>query len=322
MNNNKRVLIGVIGGVLVVVAAVLAVALSGGKSKTPRSTATPPPTLTPVPTATPSPTVTPPPTPTFTPPPSQTPLPTATSLPTPMPTLAPGSPNKAWTPSLHQFDGVPMVYVPAGCFMMGYANGADDEKPVHEVCLDAFWIDQTEVTNAQFATFKGQAGQPSHWTGNSQPRETINRFEAEALCQVRGGTLPTEAQWEYAARGPEGWVYPWGNDFVPDNAVFSGNAGGQTADVGSRPGGASWVGALDMSGNVWEWVSDWYGAYPADRQVNPTGPAAGDNGVLRGAAYDYSNTNDLRATIRYRYIPGSGSQYVGFRCVRGVTGGG
>jgi formylglycine-generating enzyme required for sulfatase activity len=130
---------------------------------------------------------------------------------------------------------------------------------VHPQCFDQpFWIDQYEVTNARY----GSAG---YFEGDNRPRESVDWFAAAEHCAVRGARLPTEAEWEYAARGPSAWVYPWGNDFVDANAVSSWeNTVRRTAPVGSRPGGASWVGALDISGNVWDWTSTLYAEYPYD----------------------------------------------------------
>ena len=140
----------------------------------------------------------------------------------------------------------------------------DDEKPAHEVCLDDFWLMQTEVTRAMYAACVA-AGECSetpksyrYSEGDNQPINRVTWFQAHDYCASIGGRLPTEAEWEYAARGPESLVFPWGNDFVGKNAVWADSSGDQTADVGSRPAGASWVGALDLSGNLWEWVSSIY----------------------------------------------------------------
>jgi formylglycine-generating enzyme required for sulfatase activity len=205
--------------------------------------------------------------------------------------------------------GVPMMYVPAGCIMMGSDTGASDEQPVHEVCLSAFWIDQTEVTNAQY-------GSSDSFSDNDRPQEAVTWFRADEFCKQRGARLPTEAEWEYAARGPAGWEYPWGNKFVANNVVYAGNSGGQSAEVGSRPGGASWVGALDMSGNVWEWVADWYGTYPSEQQTDPTGPEYGDARVLRGGSWNDSDPDALRTTTRRKLNPDHWYFFRGFRCAR------
>ncbi len=254
---------------------------------------------------------------------TNTPAPTATATATPTRTpnpdplafaRTPVTRNADWTPVPRDFNGVEMVLVPAGCFMMGSNDGDSDERPVHEVCFEEpFWIDKYEVTN-------GRYGSEGYFSGDDRPRESISWYDAQDFCERRGARLPTEAEWEYAARGPDGLVYPWGNTSVADNVVYSANSGGQTAAVGSRTGGVSWVGALDLSGNVWEWVTDWYGTYPSERQVNPQGPASGDYRVLRGGSWGITNANFLRAAYRDGWNPGSGYDDFGFRCARSALG--
>ncbi len=225
--------------------------------------------------------------------------------------------NRDWIPVIEEFDGVEMVLVPAGCFQMGSdAPGAEsDEQPVHEVCFEQpFWIDRTEVTNAQYG-FEG------YFSGDDRPREDVTWDAAQAHCAGRGARLPTEAEWEYAARGPDALIYPWGIEFVADNVVYRANAGDQTAEVGSKPGGASWVGALDMSGNVWEWLADWYVAdYYSTLTpgvVNPTGPETGDGRVLHGGSWS-DEPEALYAANRDGIGPLERLNFVGFRCARDV----
>ncbi len=257
-------------------------------------------------TPTPTPTLTFTPTPTFTP--TVTPLPPGfTSI----------SRNADWTPITQDFDGVTMVLVPAGCFDMGSEDGGDDEKPVNQQCFDApFWIDQTEVTQADFERLGGEKANSNGFDGDQRPVERITWFEARDFCALRGMRLPTEREWEYAARGPDNVIYPWGDDWNPDNVVWSGNSNSQTAPVGSRPAGVSWVGALDLSGNVWEWVSTLSRAYP---YVFDDGREDGDNGtdarVQRGGSWDYGSTY-LRAPGRFTNVPDPRYNYNGFRCAR------
>jgi formylglycine-generating enzyme required for sulfatase activity len=254
---------------------------------------------------------------------------------TPVPTPAPVDPsegvarNADWTPVIETFGGVQMVLVPAGCFMMGStpdqieaafelcvaARGTgvcqimwfEDEQPAQEVCFEQpFWIDRIEVTNGQFAQFSGQAERAGRWTDAARPRELITWFEAQDFCALRGARLPTEAEWEYAARGPDGLIFPWGDSFVPENVVYDQSSGSQTANVGSRPGGASWVGALDLSGNVFEWTADCYA---------PPALVEGDFRTLRGGSYAYE-ADHTRAAARDGVPPDTSLDVLGFRCAR------
>lgn len=225
--------------------------------------------------------------------------------------------NHDWVPFSKTFDAVTMVLVPAGCFMMGSDSGESDEKPVHEVCFDQpFWIDQTEVTQAQFKNLGGRAEKASSFTGDNRPVEQITWFEARDFCAQRNARLPTEAEWEYAARGPDGLSYPWGNTFVADNAVYSGNSNSQTANVGSHPGGVSWVGALDMSGNVREWMSSLYKPYPHKPDDGRESTSdTNSSRVLRGGSWWGINGN-LRAANRGWGTPDYWNDFDGFRCAR------
>jgi len=165
--------------------------------------------------------------------------------------------NAQWTPVVQDFDGVPMVLVPAGCFMMG-SNTFEDQQPVHRQCFDApFWIDQTEVTNEQYYRIMG-LGESAD---NAQlPFLDVNWFGAKDYCAVRGMQLPSEREWEYAARGPSSFIFPWGNTYESGLAVEDSSP----HEVGTLPQGRSWVGALDMAGNAAEWTSSLYAPYPYD----------------------------------------------------------
>lgn len=280
------------------------------------ATPTPRPTDTNTPTVTPTPTITP------------TPTATTTTTPTPDPLQVVFIPvarnftgsNADWTPYERDFDGVTMVLVPAGCFMMGSTGGQEDEQPVHEQCFDApFWIDRTEVTQADFERLGGVNANGSCFDGDNRPVECITWFEARDFCALRRTRLPTEREWEYAARGPDNLTYPWGNTWNENNAVWDGNSNGQTANVGSRPAGASWVGALDMSGNVWEWASSLYQSYPydaADGREADTGDRADVWRVVRGGSWLYAITNFLRAADRGGGNPDYRGNVFGFRCAR------
>lgn len=278
---------------------------------------------TPTPTNTPTHTHTPTPTPTNTPTPTPTNTPTPTRTPTPDATRtlearasAGVTSNAAWTPVERDFDGVTMVLVPAGCFMMGSTNGDSDERPVHEVCFTIpFWLDKTEVTQAQFRENGGVQGRSSYFTGDDRPVERITWREARDYCEKRGGRLPTEAEWEFAARGPDGLTYPWGDGFVAANVIYSRNSNNQTATVGRRLNGVSWAGALDMSGNVWEWTSSLYYVYPYDATDGREDLTTSGNRVLRGGSWNYVGGN-LRAAGRNGDSPDYGDLNIGFRCAR------
>lgn len=261
--------------------------------------------------------------------------PTATPLPLPTPVDITVRPR----------DGKVMVFVPAGEFLMGSASSdpqaSDDEKPRHPVFLDAFWIDKLEVSNIQYrlCVKAGHCTPPrsqgSRFAADHQPVVGVNWQQALAYCRWAGGRLPTEAEWEKAARGVDGRTYPWGNTFngtrlnfcdanCPadwrDTGVDDGYT--YTAPVGSYPGGASPYGALDMSGNVWEWTADWYdpGYYHRSAYRNPSGPATGRQRVIRGGSWLYYGKN-LRAATRHKDLPGYSYDNIGFRCaVEGAAG--
>jgi formylglycine-generating enzyme required for sulfatase activity len=278
-------------------------------------------TLTPVMSATPVP-------PTIAPiatsvPPSATPTMTATPRGTPTPRAG----------ETRVVSEAPMMYVPAGDFTMGSDDGESNEKPVHTVYLDAFWIDKFEVTNALYkkCVDAGKCQQPSSpksstrdsYYGNSSfdnyPVIYVSWDDANAFCAWVGKRLPTEAEWEKAARGTDGRVYPWGNSF-DKNLLNSPEGGkGDTTAVGSYLGGASPYGALDMAGNVWEWVADWHGPnyYASSPRNNPKGSSSGQYQfrVLRGCSWDHGQ-NYVRASYRGSYPPDARYNYIGFRCAQ------
>ena len=181
---------------------------------------------------------------------------------------------------------------------MGSNSDRDDEKPVHIVYLDAYWIDKTEVTNAEYAKCESaRVCKPPisyesltrfSYYGTEQyanyPVVYVTWTQAKTFCLWSGARLPTEAEWEKAARGTDGRIYPWGNYYTTSALLNYNSNVGDTTAVGKYPSGASIYGALDMSGNVWEWVADWYDAsyYASSSSTNPTGPASGGTRVLRG----------------------------------------
>lgn len=267
----------------------------------------------------------------------------------------------AWT---RPADDMVMVYVPGGEFEMGSDNDDLDymmqlckeyygdcfrgwfknEQPVHTVALDGFWIDRTEVTNAQYRQCveaercdpPAESSSPTGdlYYGNSTyddyPVVYVSWHQAADYCEWADARLPTEAEWEYAARGPEGRVFPWGDTFdatrvnyCDANCEFDWADGsvddgyGYTAPVGSYPDGVSWCGALDLAGNVWEWVADWYDAayYGRSPSQNPPGPSSGQERVRRGASWHYP-PHSMRSAVRFGIAPDIPDNFQGFRCAR------
>ncbi len=226
--------------------------------------------------------------------------------------------NAEWEPVIQEFDSVEMILIPAGCFMMGTESGTPEERPVHKVCFDEpFWLDRHEVTQGDFARLGGTQARSSDFTGADRPVEQITWFEARDFCEMRDGRLPTEAEWEYAARGPDDLLYPWGNEFEEGKLVYSGNIDGQTAPVGSRPDGASWVGAFDLTGNLWEWTSTVIEPYPyvKDDGRESTSNTTSDR-VMRGGSWFETDLGYYRTTYRGTWHPDGWINFGGFRCAR------
>jgi formylglycine-generating enzyme required for sulfatase activity len=254
---------------------------------------------------------------------------------------------------LAEADGMTQVYVPEGTFLMGSPDGDPDvfrhERPQHSPYLDAFWIDQTEVTNAMYALCvagggcapprSGSANTPAAYYGNppfdAYPVVWVDWSQADAYCRWAGRRLPTEAEWEKAARGTDGRYYPWGDETlapamqaefgdISESCARAHYAGCEpfrdTTPVGSRPAGASPYGAFDMAGNVWEWVKDWYAAdyYEHSPQANPSGPEQGTQRVLRGGSFAANFTRDLRSAHRYPMAPDQTIYAFGFRCAASI----
>lgn len=241
-------------------------------------------------------------------------------------------------------DGMVLVYVPEGDFLIGSTDEevsglvdwcvsegfsqsdcaiwGKNEKPQHTVSLDAFWIDRTEVTNAQYGQCEkaGICDYPylvssstrDSYYGNEQfanfPMINVNWYMATAYCEWVGRRLPTEAEWEKAARGTDGRTYPWGEEIDCTKANYSGKDGnnycvGDTTAVGSYPTGVSAYGALDMAGNVWEWVGDWYSESYYAGNVYP----------LRSGSWE-NVEESVRSALRYGTEPHVQMATVGFRC--------
>ena len=300
-----------------------------GQSQPPAPTITPTlvPTLTLTPTFTPEPTITP----TFTPTPSM------------------GS------TMVSEKDGMVLVFVPAGEFTMGSKLYAS-ERPPHQVNLSAYWVDQTVVTNEMFVAFLNDVVSQTlvdsgnyvrfkdnviyaltcigctRWTDRivwdgvkfssapgyeNHPVLLVTWAGADAYCSWAGRRLPTEAEWEKAARGTDARTYPWGEASPDDSLLNFADKVGDTTEVGKYPDGVSVYGALDMSGNAWEWVSDWYGEtyYQSSPSTDPLGPDSGDHKVARGNGW-YDIFNDVRSAYRSSLFPNTAFDNLGFRCAR------
>jgi formylglycine-generating enzyme required for sulfatase activity len=266
-----------------------------------------------------------------------------------------GDTEVAYTTAYVGLDTGEMVLVPAGEFQMGCDDGNpnedcySDEQPLHTVYLDAYTIDKYEVTNAQYAEFLNVMGNQEeggdtwldaddgnvriHESGGvwqvdsgyeNHPVVEVTWYGARAYCQWRGKRLPTEAEWEKAARGSSDTrMYPWGNEdpdcsrlnyFHYDGSSYE-YCVGDTTPVGSYPTGASPYGAMDMAGNVWEWVNDWYDGdyYSSSPYENPPGPASGSYKVLRGGSFS-SGWNIVRVAYRYDDFAVISFARDGFRC--------
>lgn len=240
-----------------------------------------------------------------------------------------------------------MILIPAGEFIMGTdVQGANpNQNPAHAVYLDAFYIDKYEITNSQFADFISAGGYSNRkfWTREgwrfiknnqietplyfgqnkistepNQPVIGVSWHEANAYAKWAGKRLPTEAEWEKAARGTDQRLYPWGSkmDFLRLNYFPHGT---KLFAVGSYPSGASAYGIMDMAGSVWEWTADWYSAsyYKQSPETNPKGPANGEYRVLRGGAWD-SIRAQLQCTYRHYEKVSRPSYTLGFRCADDV----
>lgn len=243
-----------------------------------------------------------------------------------MPTIA----NPAGLTRTRAQDGMKMIYISEGLFEMGRSDveGGID-IPTHVVDLNGYWIDQYEITNAQYAKCvsagscwppeKNNSNQIADYYGNpvyeSHPVVWVNWHQAVAYCAWAGVRLPSEAEWEKAARGTEGSAYPWG-DSPPNELLLNYNTR-IPVKVGSYPAGASPYGVMDLAGNVWEWVSDWFGGqyYRQSPSANPAGPETGKTRVQRGGAWDEEENGwSVRITQRYYDFPENADYLVGFRC--------
>jgi formylglycine-generating enzyme required for sulfatase activity len=234
----------------------------------------------------------------------------------------------------NELDGAELVWIPAGGFLRGSpaGRGAGDERPQKTIELDGYWIYKHPVTVAQYQKFCAATGKKFEPTwgqamhSGSKSDDGVypvqaSWYEAEAYAKAMAAALPTEAQWEKAARGTDGREYPWGNEWDPakcasmEETLYRFSSGFRP--VGSYPAGASPYGVLDMAGNTWEWVADWYryDAYQTAADKNPTGPAQGTHKVLRGGCslYDERFSRTAARMIQPPHV--RDWTCTGFRCV-------
>jgi formylglycine-generating enzyme required for sulfatase activity len=260
-------------------------------------------------------------------------------------------------------DEMTMVFIPGGTFQMGSTQAEieeaielcqehyyicnrwyyERESPIHSVSQDSYWIDQTEVSNAQYRLcvdagecaepLTCQKGEPTFDDLNqtNHPVVCVNWADAQNYCHWVGARLPSEAEWEYAYRGEQRLIFTWGNEFDGSNLNYCDencsqthtdarfdDGFAQTAPVGSYPSGMSWSGVYNLSGNVSEWVSDWFGEYTAEDVANPSGPSTGDKKMLKGCSWFYHPTY-CRGAARPAVNPDTRFDYLGFRCVTSVV---
>jgi iron(II)-dependent oxidoreductase len=234
-----------------------------------------------------------------------------------------------------------MVSIPAGPFAMGTNEGPEDERPAHEVTLGAYSIDRFPVTNAQYAEFLNKSGsaKPASLYDFDDPDARIHRrgdrWVADAgyenhpavevpwaaavqYCASRGKRLPTEAEWEKAARGTDARRYPWGNELPDKNKARFASDYGETAAVDAYPAGASPYGVRDMAGNTWEWVSSAYRPYPYRANDGREDSKPGPVRATRGGGHD-SPAAEITTTQRGRNLsrnPAAGHHNIGFRCAK------
>lgn len=222
-------------------------------------------------------------------------------------------------------DGMTQIYIPAGDFLMGSGNNPKTDNRQHQVYLDAYWIDKVVITNAMYARcLKARAcTHPAAydtyygvWAYRDYPVVYVNWYQADQYCHWADRSLPTEAQWEKAARGTDGRRYPWGNQLPnPHLANFNLSLIGEPVPVYRYPLGASPYGVLNMAGNVREWIADWYGVnyYQSSPTDNPKGPITGTERSLRSGSYA-EDQQQISVYTRFKHLPDSAGLNRGFRC--------
>jgi len=249
-------------------------------------------------------------------------VPTPATPPQASSTTSQGVRESVLEPRVTNSIGMEFELIQPGEFQMGAPDGDKDEQPVHTVRISKpFYLGKYEVTQAQWQAVMGN--NPSAFTGDpTRPVENVSWEDVQEFIRrlntKEGGTtyrLPTEAEWEYAARAGTTTAYSFGNDKsqLSQYAWYADTSGSQTHPVGKLKPNA-W-GLYDMHGNVWEWVQDWYGPYPAGAAVDPAGPSSGSHRVLRGGGWD-NDAGTCRSASRYRWPPGSRYGHLGFRLLR------
>ena len=257
----------------------------------------------------------------------------ASDLPNPSTMVAPSrsisQPVQTFSVLVGNRNEVPMVPIPAGEFAMGSDRGQDDEQPVHRVSLKTFYLDAYEVTVSRYAEFlrSQKPDPPFKWNealAGAQDNKAVigvNWYDARDYCRWVGKRLPTEAEWEMAARGTEGRMYPWGSVHPTKAHANAGQNQWRGYDtltnVGRYEPGKTPEGVYDLAGNLWEWVADWYDPvyYQFSPRDNPTGPSAGPLKALRGGAWN-NDSKTIRSANRAGYAPDARRNDVGFRCAR------
>ncbi len=287
--------------------------------------------------------------------------PVASATASAVPSATPSAAASAAVPT-HAPCPADMIAIPGGSFFMGNDDALPLERPAHQVVLAPYCIDRFEVSVDQYKSCSDEgrckrAGTTNDWPDISakdhkvfdplcnvrdpeghgkHPINCVDWEMSDKFCREQGRRLPTEAEWEFAARGPDGRKYPWGDEDpsaglmnacgkecvawggkngVDEKAMYDSDDGfPTTAPVGSFPKGASRYGVEDVVGNVWEWVADFYGPYTKDEQKAPTGPAQGDERVIRGGSWNASYASWVRPTFRYKDTPSKRSYGIGFRC--------
>lgn len=244
--------------------------------------------------------------------------------PEPFDPTTPVEANADWTPIIQAFDDVEMVLVPPGCFIMGTDEPINewDGTPAHEQCFDTpFWLDRYEITNEVFDSMEFTVANDSYIPGPELPRQSIFWKEALDYCVFREARLPTEREWEYAGRGPDNLLYPWGNEYNPELTNVNTN---QMQAPGSYPEDVSWVGAFDLVGNVREHVSSAEKDYPYDAEDGREllDPEASDFEIFRitrgsaAASLPFSYVEVTPLTSRLPLPMNQASSTLGFRCAR------